>query len=431
MSRTKLSFEITVNGGPKQLPKTLGLVPRALQERNAETSTLTLTQSRTLRQPMALQRQDYVRLFLNDVCVFAGRVADPTHSYSGTQIQTTFRVHNWWRSLERLTWTHCPVLYVADGDTFSTPEGPRLCGPYDNPTTDPPTLSNTRLISAKTNLFSRFGFWLEPQNTSIQLMLDGLFLYITQRHPDLLLAPEVDFGDAYFPQPRIVTDISVADAIKQTIVLAPGASFYTDYNSDIPQVYCVNSPDLEARVFALGERPLQGMEITAQNDMVPSSVCVRVGNQSWRFEYWPGFQDIVGIAKWPGDVRQDALDVMSLSVDNTSTEDVLANPGFAQAMYNELAIVRGRGSLSFADPGLSLGLKCGQKIEVTGDDGIQHGAMIIQEVSHDFSRAQTTCSVGYPRALGLEELKDRNGLLHRGYWGNMIKRERIPGYSPF
>ncbi|GAA5137351.1 hypothetical protein GCM10023213_13900 [Prosthecobacter algae] len=421
-------YQIIVNGADPVTCQALDLVPRNLIERNGEISALTLSQSRVFGQALALQRNDKVRFLINGRCVFAGDVVDPSHSYQPDSLTTTFRVENWWRTLARQPWTYSPYGYVENGEVFSTAEGDRILGDGDDAGTTPDTWASPRIITGKTNLFPLTGVGVGSL-TSVQEQIDSLFAYVLDRHPTLLAAPTVAFGASYFPQMRLVEDISVADAIKQTLVVVPAASFYTDYTPAIPQVYCVDSTITTPRVFALGSHPLKTADVTALNEIIPAGIIARVGDAQFNADYLPGFQELVAFGKYPAATRQDGLNVMGLSLDLSLELNNLSNAALVQNLYEQLAVLRGRGTVAFDDLDMGLELKPGQRIELTGDEPTEHGALIIQDVSHDFARGQTTCTVGYPPAVGLDTLKDRAGLFHRGYWGTAFKARTVLPYA--
>jgi len=424
-------YSISIDGAEPVDCEALNLAPQKLTERNGAPSDLVLSQARNLGDSLVLARDQVVRFFINDRCVFKGTVLDPVNSYQDGAVTTTFTAANWWRELQRQPWTVSPWGHVKNGTVVTTTIGDRIVGYDDDTATDPDTISSVRVNTAKSYLFplrdTGLGYLLP---TSVQEQVEALFSYITDRFPTMFEAPTLAFASEFFPQPMMVQDIKVADAIQKALTVMPSVAFRTDYSAETPVITAVDSLVETARNFSLGEWPLKTAEVEALNELVPAGVVMRIGYPDFISGFWQGFQNAWYWLKYPALIRQDDPNVLSLSVDDSPSSFGFLSFTLAQKLYDQLAATRGRGYAAFDDPGLALGLQLGGKLAMAGDhETVDHGSLIIQEVHHTFATCETVCTLGFPPALSLDDLKDRDGWFYRAYWGRFFKPANLEDFS--
>lgn len=425
-------YEISINGAAPVDVEDLGLQLGALTERHLACSTLTLTQTRAIGEPLLLANEDAIKLYLNGRCIFIGETTkNPEHSYVDGATATTYTVQNWWRRMERQPYTRSPIGRVEIGEDFLWYfDGANYKMGWQNDSgTTPPTRAATRFYTTKTNLFASG----VDANDSIAVCAQGnaLLLNLLERHPGLITEPPFPwpFG-VWKPKPFMITDARLSQAMLAVMRLVPTGVLRTGYDTGATVVEALEGLTQPDREFALGTPPVRHARLVPMGDLIPAGVAVRLARSHFRSDYAPGFQDFslfsVTQSWWPTETRPDDINVMTMALDETDTNLGINYGAMAMQFYEQVKHLAADGEVSFDDPGLGLDLRIGDRIVLTGDGSVEHGRCMVQEVSHRFGECLTTCRVGFPAPLGLSDMVDRAQWLTRTFWGGGRQTSVLP-----
>lgn len=421
-----LNFTISINGAAAVSLESLALGLQSLELSNMQTDQVTLAWTRDgLDEICPLAELDDVEVYLNGGRIFVGRVRLGAVRRDGCMVY----VRGPWSHLDEFiahekTSGGVGLLRVGDtvtqsvGDGFAVWNGATwvvvdgdiewtvgYATVYDPGNPNVGTLNVNRYCTSR--------FWLFTQETLPHLSLQGqvtkLLLYIDHiADVPMFDVGAIDLGALIGPKARTVQDISVAEAMRQTLAAKPDAAVWWDYGgSGLPEIRMRVASAETPLVLTIGEQVLTDYDLTPVEDLKVAGVVIRVELEAsestgrgrpYSMEAYPA-----------GATASYERRVMV----QTITEEGSPGAGLAQALYDSLNVDRVRGSLTILDPDWSLGLRPGMVITLEGDAMLEGYEVWVQSVRWSPETGLASLTVGYPDHLQLQELADLRAFFRR------------------
>lgn len=424
-----LPFTIKINGAAAVTLKSLGLTITALNLENMQADTTSLTWTRKTRTVACpLVHDDVVEIFLpGPRRIFQGRARLGTRTVNGCPI----KIIGPWSHLEDVTWQvnmlgnpTGPLVgstfttYLADGGEFWDGEEwvPITAGDIvwtvgwatvwdpGDPLTG--TIDVNMAWTSRYGLFAPVaGFGLRTVDQQWAQLLQ-FFAHVSD--PDLIAEGDFDWGGIMRPSHRTVTDISVAEAMRQTLTIKPDAALWFDYS-------VAGVPELNGRLAAFEDT--LALEIANKADavvdysldildeLIPAGVVLRLCADN---PFENGLSRPYQSQHYP----EEATCYLPNTLVHSLSQNHFGGP-IAQEIYTSLAVRRSQGQIVIQDNDFSLGLRPGRVLSLAGDVELEEIQHWVQSVAWNPATGQVTCSVGYPRHLSLAERLDLKGWIRR------------------
>lgn len=423
-----LPITLKINGSAAIHGRSIGVSFGGLALNNMQNDIATLRWTRkraTVECPFA--DQDVVEIFHEDRRLFYGKARLGPVSAEGCDVQ----ILGPWNELEaRYFLTDVTALGPVLGNSYVQayePGSEWWDGSAWQPF--PPTVTWTFDIEASysggptgtVNLhyFWAAKFWLFAPELdgyrTVSEQLEDIFAYLALVTPeDVMTVGTFALAGNRAPKLRTISDIKLAEAIRQTLSSKPDVSVFFDY--DVEGV-----PEIQMKVASL-ETPLEltsglrnhqvlNHSLQPLHELVPAGVIVRWEGPG--LPYYGGVGDLLAYDAYPS----DSLPYSPRVLVQTVAEDVPYAIGIAEEIYDSMSTLRSAGTLRILDRDFSLGLRPGRVIDLAGDpvlSGVQHW---VQSVKWDAMTGVATVQCGYPAHLGLRELLDLRGWMVIIFYG--------------
>jgi hypothetical protein len=265
---------------------------------------------------------------------------------------------------------------------------------------------------------------------TVELQLGGLlggldlpadeFAFLPTVLPGHLDVAEFELGGgSRAPRAVTVSDISLAEAVRQTLSSYPDVSCWVDYStSGVPRLHVQRAEFGRRLSLSLGSGvgEVTEYQLRVAEDLVPTGV-VLSWERDWILTPTSGSYQPVFVDKWPEQCSRLSPGVLIHTISNSNGEIERRTPGLAREIYESLAVVRTQGTVSVHDPNFSLRLRPGLVVDLRGDPHLERAQTWLQSVRWDAASGKAVCQAGYPRHLGLAERMDLRGWLTRVFSG--------------
>lgn len=411
-----VTFTLTINGDPAVTLESLALSFLSLELTNMQVDSASLAWVRdSAAEICPLADLDEVEIFCNGVRLFVGRVKLGQIRREGCSVSV------------RGPWSHLDEFIVNEnliggpqilrvGDVVTTDVGEdiefwngtewvQVSGPIIwtvGYTTffDPDHPADATLNTNHMNT-SRWMLWWEYFMKSVQQQFQKLLDYMDHiADVPMYTVGAIDWGDDLYCRKRTVQDMSVAEAMRQSLAPHPDAAIWWEYSgSGLPVLRGGRASAEMPMVLTVDEPPMTEYDLAPMDDLKVAGVVLR-----WETD---GVLDGRGrptfVYPHPLETPAYGRRVMVQSLTGQS-QGFMA--GLAPALYESLNVDRVRGSLTVLDPDFSLGLRPGMTVELEGDAMLAGYQLWVQGVRWNPATGLATLTVGYPRHLNLEELAD-------------------------
>lgn len=398
-----MRFTLSINGAAEVTAESIGARLKTRQRFTQQADVLSLEIPRGLGGgPVAIQPGDRVRVLLDDVPFFSGRMPYSSGVLAAANQSVSLQIRGPWYELER--WTRLTRLTPPT----STYVAPSLTQ----------TLADTAFDSSRFKLFANnVGGAVYFVGYSMLLAIYAME-WLTQSDPHFV-SGTIPAGIVP-PATEWMENANVAQVLQRCMYWMPELCSYFDYSTEVPTLHFTRTIDTgtmpgfavdhvgtpwgvdyitdvgyESPVtLALGAPPLQSFTPTLRPDMIPSCVQVRTED---------GSGGALGISRYPTAVSPNSPDARWIR-----RTDATPPAGMAQYLYEAMSALQVDGQLVISAGAPYADARPGRVWEITGDDdltGNADGARVVtQSVTDDLYTGVTTCAVGYPRHLQAGEL---------------------------
>lgn len=455
-------FSMSINGATAVSCEAAGWsVDGGLVRRNMAADSVTLRRAvRAGETSIGIAVGDVVNVYLNGDYFFVGTAQALAFSFTDGRSSASVQLLGPWWNLEQLTFVRCPpTLSGVDythlphvlGGTFVTTPGDGIqewngtawvtpstgtyyqwgrADDFSSPNHTGADASHRKILDIARFTSAR-GFTCDPNWTdyianpssiyrTMQAEIKALVTYalwiynssglgLTAPFTADLATLTANMGASASPRYRPYQDRKVAELIIELMAVKPDASIWWDYSAGVPVMHMgVASEEVESELTP-GLPPLRSLDAAPRTGLTMTGVVIR-----WEYTAataWPyrGWKQVALFDKYPLTCLAHEPGVLVHSVDFDGS--TLFLPTLAESLYNSLSPLRATGTLVLGDltDAEALAIRPGMVYRVAGDELLSQAQLLIQETRWNPMDGSVTCSLGYPRALDLQTLRDLRG----------------------
>lgn len=388
-------YSLSIAGAAAVSAEALGVQLTRRERWTQRTDTLSLTVPRGLARPFPLQPGQQVTVYADGAPFFAGRVPNQAARLAASDQAVAISLLGPWDTLD-----HWPALRNRNG-----------------------ALAWSDVLADTTQLTPR---WDNFANTShTDTVLAGVAAFYAMAPVEWILRASPPFilgtwpAGIKVPAWQEVSGLMVSQVVQQCLYWMPDVATWVDYTGPVPvlnaqrmqgssSVYFVSldraptpygfvsAMDTASEVpvqVTLGQDGVSAADLTLRYDMLPSVVNIVTENSSGAY---------VSTQRYPTSTSPNARDALWV------LRDSVPDGGSALALYEALATLRLEGTLTLdaGDGRPDPRARPGRVWDILGDDvATGRGTAIAwtQSVSDDLATGVTTCTLGYPRHLGVSD----------------------------
>ncbi|MES2597172.1 MAG: hypothetical protein V4662_17630 [Verrucomicrobiota bacterium] len=443
-----MNTSISINGADAVDCASLGWSFETRSLRNCAPDVATLRRVREAGEAIDIAPDSKVVLFVDGVRTFTGTAQPAQFSIAENGERVTVQIFGPWWHLMAVTFCRADFhdeggiynqLPPIEGDTFvvgsGSGEGTQIWdgsgwvsggagttykwARVQNLSATPPEVDIAFFTGARGLLFDPNWPLFPDVYRSVYDEVSELLTYMLEVHTRLgLEAPfqvdlgqlETDLGAVATPRFRTFLDQKVATVLTTMLAIKPDASVFFDYSTEIPTLR-IRVASIETTVdLAKGVAPLQRITATPRPDLQPAGIIVR-----WEYDEdlpysWRGYRRPRFLDKFPLDVLPHEPWVLTHTIDAVAGIGSF-QPQLAESIYNSIGILRVTGSMSltFDNPAEAAAIRPGLCYRLAGDAALDDAQLLTQDSTWNLTTGQVDASLGYPRALALDDISALRG----------------------